>query len=503
MVRKTGSSETEAVTKRAPRGRADLIVFAGVASSIVFMGIAISRLRLDDIRTALATARVLPWVPLAVLSYVLGHLVRGVRCKMLVSREATIPVSVATNVVVLGYAVNNILPARLGEFARAAMLSERTGMPFAQSLSVTLLERLLDGLVLLAMLVVASVSSPVAGWIGSIVRIGEVVFGAATLGVVFAVVAPSALLRVASRMASALGPGSRARVVAIVSDATRGLSYVARPTDALRVLLLSIAVWLAEGGMYLALLPAFGIAPRFSVVLLVLSVTNLGILVPSSPGFIGAFHFFCMKALEATGVGSAVAFSYAVLVHLSFYVPVTAWGLLVLAGWGISVGEVVQRARSAERVASTDELLAEDDAPVRIAPRPEPQRFYVALVAAFVPEALDGASEGEHQAALRSAAIYLEGQIEALPGRLAWLFAVGIGGFRFLTRLRYARGYCDLAPDTRRRWTSAWAFGGLKLARQLFRAPRSLALVGYYESRGGVARHARRPESHLAVVHAP
>ena len=102
------------MTARQARAQAGIRIAACIASSLFFMGVAISRLRFEEIRTALSNARTLPWVPLAVLSYLVGHVIRGVRCKMLVSRTATLSLPAATNVVVLGYAVNNILPARLG-----------------------------------------------------------------------------------------------------------------------------------------------------------------------------------------------------------------------------------------------------------------------------------------------------------------------------------------------------------------------------------------------------
>ena len=38
-----------------------------------------------------------------------------------------------------------------------------------------------------------------------------------------------------------------------------------------------------------------------------MSVTNLGILVPSTPGFVGPFHFFCSQALMSQGIPEATA----------------------------------------------------------------------------------------------------------------------------------------------------------------------------------------------------
>ena len=68
-----------------------------------------------------------------------------------------------------------------------------------------------------------------------------------------------------------------------------------------------------------------------------------------------------------------------------------------------------------------------------------------------------------------------------LPIRLRALFYTGLAGFRFVTRLRYARGFCELPAATRRAWFERWAYGPLPLARQLFRPVRATALLAYYE----------------------
>ena len=131
-----------------PRGvasrRAHWATLIGLAIGIGFVWLAFRKLELTEILAALRSAAPWPWIPLAMLFYLAGQVVRGLRCRWLVSNDADLPLSTATNVVVLGYAVNNILPARMGEVARAALLGERTGMPFVQSLTVTLLERILD-----------------------------------------------------------------------------------------------------------------------------------------------------------------------------------------------------------------------------------------------------------------------------------------------------------------------------------------------------------------------
>jgi uncharacterized protein (TIRG00374 family) len=407
------------------------------------------------------------------------------RCRLLVSHESTLALPTATNVVVLGYAVNNVLPARLGELARAAMLSQKTGLPYVQSLAVTGLERILDGLVLVLLLVVSSFMLPHAAWISATLEVGALVFGAATAAVVLALVAPSFLITVASRVGQRIGSRAHDRLVALVHQVTSAVAYLREPRAALRVLGLSAAVWLIEAGMFLALLPAFGIPADFWLAILVMTVTNLGILVPSTPGFVGPFHFFCMRAVAAFGVAESVAFSYAVLAHLSFYVPITLWGLAILLWYGLSLSALRAEAAAARPLAPGSQAFSRS--PARPA-RSDPARarpFTVALVESWLPPDDDYA---EKSVVVQETARFVDAQLADLPARLAWLHAAGMLGFRWITALAHFRTFCDLDLVRRRRWLESWAFGRWALARQLFRATRTTALVAYYEHPVVVAR---------------
>jgi len=79
------------------------------------------------------------------------------------------------------------------------------------------------------------------------------------------------------------------------------------------------------------------------------------------------------------------------------------------------------------------------------------------------------------------AATFVDGQIRALPSKLRVMFDSGMTFFRFVTRLRYFRGYCKLPLETRRKWTLAWAEGRIALLRQLFKPVRATALLAYYD----------------------
>ena len=462
-----------------------VLVFLGLLSSLVFLGFTGAHLNLSRVARALESARWWPWLPLALLSYLCGHFVRGWRLRRLVSREATLTVPTATQVVVVGYAVNNLLPARLGELARAWMLMERSGLHFTQSLTVTVIERLLDGLVLLAFLGIASVAIPGPALTPAMVWIVAVLFAVAALALALVVVAPGWPLSLTSRLSRRLAPRFHDTMITQVGAVTSAAAYLRRPGHALVVVALGVLVWLLEAGLFLFLLPAFALPFSPTTALLAMSVTNLGILLPSSPGFVGAFHFFCMTAVASTGAARDVAAGYAVLVHLTFYVPITLWGLGVLIAHGLSVGRAVSLTREARPMERLPSALGGVGAPLPergpVVVDPVPTRFVRALAEASVPIDEDGLEGAEREGVLDEVAGFLQGQLDALPPRLRTLFALGALGFRGVTRLVRLRSFAALPCSERRRWFEHWAYGPLTPARQLFRGVRSTALLAYYE----------------------
>ena len=102
---------------------------------------------------------------------------------------------------------------------------------------------------------------------------------------------------------------------------------------------MSLVIWLVEGGMFLLMLGAFGWPLSLFAAYLAMSITNLGVLVPSSPGHIGTFHAFCAKVLLLTGVvtTSSLAFGYAAVLHLLQLIPVTILGLIALYSYGFNL----------------------------------------------------------------------------------------------------------------------------------------------------------------------
>jgi glycosyltransferase 2 family protein len=328
--------DTSAVKQRRARKRLVAVV-VGLASSGIFVALSLRRIDLSGLGHMLVTAQWWPWYVLAPVIYMAGHFVRGVRCRRILRPHGDISTWDATNVVITGYGANNVLPARMGELVRAYMLTRVARVSLSLSLAITFLERFLDGLVITGVLLVAASFTPLPEWGRRLLWLASAVFLAALSGVIVVMVAKPSVLRVVRAVTGRFPAAVGNRLTSIVDRAIGATDCLRDAPLAAEIILLSAGVWLVEGGMFLVILPAFGLPAKPLWAALALAVTNLGILFPSSPGYIGPFHYFCMQALLMVGVPRETALGYAIMTHLLYYIPVTIWGLSALAVYGVDM----------------------------------------------------------------------------------------------------------------------------------------------------------------------
>lgn len=479
-----------------------LMVVLGFLISAVFFAVIVNRLHWDEVQAAFGRAVWLPWLPAAVTVYIMGMLMRGVRLQLLVKDESSISVGTASNIVAVGYVTNNILPLRLGEFARAGMLAERTGLPYILALTITFLERLLDGLVIIFLFVAGSFFIPLESTNIHYVAAGmAVLFLVAIIVVAFVTLSPQSAIALASNLTHFLGRKWHHRALGLVTQINRAFSCLRDAQSALMVLGTSFLVWILEAAFFMLVMPCFGLPLGFIRAVVTMSATNLGILAPSSPGFIGVYHLACQTALVAVSsvsgftpgtvntinIDPATALSYAVVVHFVFFATVTIWGLLALARYGFEVGST--------------QALAWEARPIGTLPEPEHQsmsvivsypgttapahsklsEFWSAICECFTPEPDLIEDPGLRAEVHEEVGRFTCEQIDCIPFRYRLLFKVGLVGFKLYIFACTGKFLCSVPLARRRKLIEFWAFGPIGLTRKFMKLIRSLAILAYYD----------------------
>ena len=247
----------------------------------------------------------------------------------------------------IGMMVNNVLPARAGEIARAYALTRETGVPFATTLASLAVDRLLDAVVLLAFTGVAFLDpalrqgmSSVGGPLKDIAGGGVIIMLVLMAGLYGLVFLPAQLIRLFELFARRVSPVLEERGRKVLEKFIAGLSVLRRPDRFAAVIGWTTAHWLLNAVGYMLAFRAFGITVPFSAALFLLGFIALGAAVPSAPGFFGVFEYMAIQGLSIYGVPKAQATSWAIGFHILSFIPITVIGIYYFARLGLGMTEL-------------------------------------------------------------------------------------------------------------------------------------------------------------------
>jgi len=266
----------------------------------------------------------------AVLLNLASVLLRTARWRLMFRHQRAPSFRRLTAALLVGQAVNVLMPARLGDLARATLAGAEG---IAYTLGTLMVEIALDLLMLVALVVwLLSRATLPTWWRGS----GQALLVASAVAlaaVVALVIGRRWMARTLERLAARWRHPSVRHILAVAGKLLLSLDTLGRPAQLLPALAWSVSIWTLYGAVNYILLGAVGERPSVLTALFLLAVLQLGVAVPSSPGRVGVYHYLCVQALAVFGVGGANALSYAVMLHLiSVVVPMVlgaalAWRL--------------------------------------------------------------------------------------------------------------------------------------------------------------------------------
>jgi uncharacterized protein (TIRG00374 family) len=244
----------------------------------------------------------------------------------------------------IGMMVNNVVPARAGEIARAYALTREAPVSFAAALASLAVDRLFDAVVLLLLAATAlidpslSSTTTLAGRsLGAFaIGAGSVVFLLLLIlyGLVFF---PARLLALFELFARRVSPAVEERGRRTLETFVRGLSVLRSPARFAAVFGWTLAHWALNGlGFWLAF-RAVGITAPFSAALFLQAFIALGTAVPALPGFFGVFEYMSVQGLSVYGVSQQQAATWAIGYHLLSFIPITLIGAWYFARLGVGL----------------------------------------------------------------------------------------------------------------------------------------------------------------------
>lgn len=293
------------------------------------------------------------WViPAYCLLFIVVHLLRCCRWILLVPPPQRPGLGLTLGIGLVSYAAVVLLPFRLGEAARPALMRSRARIPLGTSAGIVGAERIVDGLtlsmILLVALLGAEVVSPLpdhigelpvpASFISTVAWAGVVVFSSLSLCMVAFYLWQDPLRRLIESQLGRVAPTLAARLAGAVGSVAEGLRFLRDLSSLPAFALLTGIYWALNVLGMLFLLWGTGIpSPTLGQASVVLGVLGLGLVVPNAPGFFGTFQISAYSAMVlfyplpvVTSAGAAFVFLlYAIQMSLTLLTGAVA----LACGW--------------------------------------------------------------------------------------------------------------------------------------------------------------------------
>lgn len=323
-----GSSEQRpgGVGETGPLGRRALPrLLVGLLISAAFLALVISRVDLAQVGSALRGASLgVLVVTLGVVAFDL--MVRAFRWRVLLAAIVPSPPSVlrAASYLTIGFMANAILPARLGDVARAYLAGRAFGAARLATFGTVMVERVSDGLIMVFLALVSSLLVVGASQVRdlqsqALVLVLLVVAGSVGLVVMWLALRRGPLSRTrlgtgARSMLGRLGAGAGALRTARGAALVVGATAVAATTACITSALVAASVGLT-------------LSPE--QVVLFTSGIALSLAIPAAPSSLGTFEFAGVLILTSFGATAEVGLATILLVRLVTTVPLALAGLVV------------------------------------------------------------------------------------------------------------------------------------------------------------------------------
>jgi len=303
--------------------------FLGLAISIIFLYLAIRKVDFVLLWGALRDADYL-WVFPNMALMMFSYWLRAYRWKFMVNPIKKLTMHRLFSSTLIGFMANNVLPVRLGEVVRAYSLGSKAGISRTASFATIVVERVFDGFSLLLILWITLLFSPFPDIVkkaGNLTLILNIVI---LLVLIFLEIKTEQTLKFFEKILRFLPRPLSSKANEILFKFTTGLKVFRDFPSMIWIMFLSFLVWVIVGTSNYFIFFSFGLTPPFYASFILLVIVALGVMLPSSPGFIGTFQYACILALGIFGIEKSLAFSFSVVLWISQYLPVTALGFYYL-----------------------------------------------------------------------------------------------------------------------------------------------------------------------------
>ncbi len=286
------------------------------------------------------------WIVVSLIIYAASWIFRTWRLEQFTTHaEKNIGIFDLFKLYISGYALNTILPAKLGDVATVGYLKMK-GINIGRSAAIILQTRILDGLALILLSIPAFVlffEKGLPSWIMTTIFLWIVVV-AVPIGVVN-LDKNKMFADILEKLRDRYGHRFFKLVVEKIKNAYESYYEIVSDKELLVAsILLSIIIWLFDGLTCYAVSIAVGAKMSIIAIILAVSIGNFGKSAPITPGGIGIYESILAAVLVLFGVSFDLALVIAILDHTIKKLFVLMIGVPTTVGMGMKIAQIYEMA---------------------------------------------------------------------------------------------------------------------------------------------------------------
>ena len=319
-------------------GRPSFRRAAEIAISSGLLAAALWKVNLARLWQALSSGNYYWLLPSAAAVFAL-LLLKAWRWRLLYYPGFRLPFASLLTALSAGFFVSNILPARLGEVTRLFLISGEQQVGMGRSVSSILIEHLLDLATLLAILAALALAGDLPAILSQSARMVAILAAAGIAVTMFLSLSQGRTLSAINWALRYVRFLDRRAVRAFTAHLVDGFT-VMHTRFALPILAFSFLGWSLVVAAAWSSAQALGLDVPFVAIVVAVIATTLGMVVPSSPGYIGVFHYLAVISMTAFGVDRDKSMAFAILWHAVNYLTLSISGFALLCIRGVSIGSI-------------------------------------------------------------------------------------------------------------------------------------------------------------------
>jgi len=290
---------------------------------------------------------------------------RAYRWQIIVNEIHFLNFSTAYHLTSIAFMMNNLLPGRMGEFARPIILNKQKNIPIAAGITTIVAERLFDIIVLcllyLTVIMFVDIDSSFKITISHYELSNELLKSLAVhffwglLILIFCIICvnintvqsliKTALMKIphfflfsGSRFQSILETKCVLPIINIIDHISNGFSFFKRPAIIIHCFILSICLWaLIAVSNYVMTFGCKNMDINLLEMCAVMVIICFFISLPSVPGAWGLWEAGGIFALTIFGIGKEEATGFTIVNHATQLFPIIVAGLVSIMITGISI----------------------------------------------------------------------------------------------------------------------------------------------------------------------